>query len=87
MPVTCKYGCEHENIARQKYVELHGKNHDNFFVIKSGHILYPSFPLFGATPDGIVNCSFHRPDILETKCPIHCKEASLKRQLPKDCSV
>ena len=66
MPVACKYGCEHENIARQKYVEPRGKNHDNFFVTKSG---ITSFPLFGATPDGIVNCLCHEPGILEIKGP------------------
>ena len=78
MPVACKYGCEHENIAREKYAELHGKTHDNFFVIKLGLILYPSFPFFGATPDGIVNCSCHGPGVLEIKCPFRCNEVSFK---------
>lgn len=36
------------------------------------------FPFFGATPDGIVNCSCHGPGVLEIKCPFHCKEASFK---------
>jgi len=57
IPAAYKYGCEHENVAREKYLELHGKNHDNFSVIKSGLILHPSFPFFGATSDGILNCS------------------------------
>ena len=78
MPVACKYGCEHESIAREKYVELLGKSHNDFFVIKSGLILHPSFPFFGATPDGIVNCSCHGPGVLEIKCPFRCKEASFK---------
>ena len=69
MLVACKYVCEHENIAREKYVELHGKNHDNFFVIKSGLILYP----FWCTPIEVVNCSCHGPSVLEIKCPFRCK--------------
>ena len=65
-------------IARKKYVELLGKSHNDFFVIKSGLILHPSFSFFGATPDGIVNCSCHGPGVLEIKCPFRCKEASFK---------
>ena len=80
MPVACKYGCEHESIAREKYVELLGKSHNDFFVIKSGLILHPSFPFFGATPDGIVNCSCHGPGVLEIKCPFRCKEAEAATQ-------
>jgi len=78
MPVACKYGCEHESRARDQYVELLGKSHNDFFVIKSGLILHPSFPFFGATPDGIVHCSCHGPGVLEIKCPFRCKEASFK---------
>jgi len=78
MPVACKYGCEHETTAREKYVDLLGKSHDTFFVIKCGLILHPSFPFFGATPDGIVNCSCHGPGVLEIKCPFRCKDSSFK---------
>lgn len=41
--VACKYGCEHETTAREKYVELLGKSHD-IFVTKCGLILHLSFP-------------------------------------------
>ena len=78
MPVAYKYGCEHETTAREKYVDLLGKSHDTFFVIKCGLILHPSFPFFGATPDGIVNCSCHGPGVLEIKCPFRCKDSSFK---------
>jgi len=78
MPVACKYGCEHETTAREKYVGLFGKSHDTFFVIKCGLILHSSFPFFGATPDGIVNYSYHGPGVLEIKYPFHCKDSWFK---------
>ena len=53
--VACQYGCKHENIAREEYIESYSKIHKTFFVIKSGLILHPSYPFFGATLDGIVN--------------------------------
>ena len=57
MSIACQYECEHENIAREQFTESYRKTHDTFFVIKSGLILHPSYLFFGATPDGIVNCS------------------------------
>ena len=36
--------------------------------------MHPSYPFFGAIPDGIVNCSCCGPGVLEIKCPFRCKE-------------
>ena len=63
---------------RQSFVLYGSKIHKTFFVIKSGLILHPSYPFFGATPDGIVNCSCCGPGILEIKCPFRCKEKSFE---------
>ena len=64
--------------AREKYIESYSKIHKTFFVIKSGLILHPSYPFFGATPDGIVNCSCCGSGVLEIKCPFRCKNKSFK---------
>ena len=68
------------NIARDKYVELLGKSHYDFFVIKLSQSLFyiHHSPFFGATPDGLVNCACHGPAVLVIKCPFRCKEASFK---------
>ena len=76
--VACQYGCKYENIAREEHIESYSKIHKTFFVIKSGLILHPSYPFFGATPDRIVNCSCCGPGVLEIKCPFHCKEKSFE---------
>ena len=78
MSSACQYGCEHEVVAREKYIELYSSIHEKFFVINSGLILHPSYPFLGATPDGIVNCSCCGPGVLEIKCPFRCKESSFE---------
>ena len=78
MSVACQYGCEHENVAREEFIKSYSKNHDKFFVIKSGLILHPSYPFFGATPDGIVNCLCCGTGVLEIKCPFRCKDESFE---------
>ena len=57
---------------------IRSKNHNNFFVIKSGLILHPSYPFFGATPDGIVNCLCCGTGVLEIKCFFRCKDESFE---------
>ena len=60
---------ESENDARYKYCEYMSKSHENHSVNLSGLILNPDFPYLGASPDGIVNCSYCGVGCLEIKCP------------------
>ena len=76
--VACQYGCDHENVAREKFITEHSKIHESFFVIKCGLILHPSYPFFGASPDGIVNCSCCGAGTLEIKCPFRCRHQSFE---------
>ena len=80
---ACKYGCNHEDAARLKYIEVLGKVHKNLIVIQSGLILDPMLPFFGATPDGLVHCDCCQCGILEIKCPYSCKDKVLMMQLSK----
>ena len=61
MPVAC-YGCENKNVAREKYIETYSRAHETFFVIKSG-LICTHHTFFGATPDGIINCSCCGPGV------------------------
>ena len=60
---------ESENDARYKYCEYMSKSHENHSVNLSGLTLNPDFPYLGASPDGIVNCSYCGVGCLEIKCP------------------
>ena len=73
LSAACQYGCKHEDIARQAYVEKLRMDHENFMVIQCSLILDPEFPFMGATPDGLVNCKCCDTGVLEIKCPFSCK--------------
>ena len=64
---ACKYGCEHENIAKDKYVELLGKSHNDFFVIHhSPFWCYTRWDSY---------CTCYGAGVLEIKCPFCCKRS------------
>ena len=45
-----QYGCKHEEIEGQAYVEMPKMEHENFVVVQCGLILDPEIPFMGATP-------------------------------------
>ena len=50
------WGCEHEKDAREKYITLMGKRHNDFSVQANGMFIDPAYPFMGASPDGIIEC-------------------------------
>ena len=44
------------------------KKHVNFMMSKSGFIIPLSYPLMGASPDGIIKCKCCGYGVLEIKC-------------------
>ena len=77
MPKACQYGCDHEEQARVKYFDDHSKTHSSLIIINCGLILHPLYPFFGASPDGIINCSCCSSGVLEIKCAYQCKDKSI----------
>ena len=72
------WGCEHEKTARDAYVTLKKKDHNNLDVRTCGLFINPSYPHFGASPDGIITCSCCiGMGVLEVKCPYSCRDKSL----------
>ena len=63
---TC-WGCEHEQVARDKYVSLLSMSHHNFKVEESGLFLSTEYPFVGASPDGLVTCACCNDGICEIK--------------------
>ena len=70
------WGCEHEEIARQHYIESAEFDHIELEVSLSGLIIHTSYPHMGASPDGIVNCVCCGKGVLEIKCPYSCVDRS-----------
>ena len=83
MPIACQYRCEHENIAREQFIESYRKTHDTFLSLNQDSFYTHHTLFFGATPDEIVNCSCCGPKVLEIKCPFWCKDQSFEVQQAK----
>jgi len=46
-------------------------------VRASGFIINPELPWIGASPDGMVACTWHGDGVLETKCSYKTRNCSL----------
>ncbi|XP_062576035.1 uncharacterized protein LOC134237903 [Saccostrea cucullata] len=71
------WGCDHEKDAREAYCEGMRRFHSNFTVETTGLFLHPEYPLFGASPDGLVSCDCCGQGVLEIKCPFCVRFSSL----------
>lgn len=66
-----RWGCEHEQNARETYKSLASQQHQGLSVCDSGLHIDQSRPYLGASPDGLVSCTCCGNGVLEIKCP-HC---------------
>ena len=64
-----------------KYENRMCKKHVNFTMPKSGFIISPSYPLMGASPDGIIKCRCCGYGVLEIKCPYSCYEKTIGERI------
>ena len=51
--------------------------HDNFLIEEAGLFIHETFPVFGASPDGIVACDCCGSGVLEINCPYCVCSSSL----------
>ena len=75
---ACKYGVEHEDIARKEYAQRMSKLHTDFEISDTGLIIEPLYPFMGASPDAVVTCTCCGHGVLEVKCPFSCKDKSFQ---------
>ena len=71
------WGKEHESTAREQYTFSQTLVHDNFTCSENGLFLSTDYPMFGATPDGVVSCECCGNGILEIKCPFTLQSKSM----------
>ena len=65
--VATKWGCDHENIAREKYKQMSTLSHSQFEVGNAGLFIHSEYPFIGASPDGLVTCQCCGDGISEIK--------------------
>jgi len=68
-----RYGREMEPIAVQKY-----KSETGYSVIKTGIFIKPCQPWLAASPDGIVKTPEGELYVLEVKCPVSCRNTTIR---------
>lgn len=71
-----KWGCSHENTARQSYERIQKMKHTDFNIENAGFFVSKKIPYIGATPDGIINCQCCGKGCIEIKCPYCLRNAS-----------
>ena len=64
-----EWGRTNEDVMRKAYIMAVTSNHSHLKVTQTGLHLHPSYPFVGASPDGIVECSYCGLGLLEIKCP------------------
>ena len=62
-----RWGCEHEEVAQRKYLQLMSLSHRDFKVEESGFFICTDYPFIGASPDGLVTCACCSDGICEVK--------------------
>ena len=63
---TC-WGCDHEQVARDKYITLSSVSHQSFKVEESGFFISTEYSFVGASPDGLVTCDCCGDGVCEIK--------------------
>ena len=64
-----KWGVDHEDQAREDYIDLMKQHHEGFECHPAGLTVNPKYPHLGASPDGMVSCVCCGSGLLEIKCP------------------
>ena len=81
-----KWGVNHDDQARQEYIELMKRHHEGFECHPAGLTVNPKYPHLGASPDGVVSCVCCGSGLLEIKCPYkHREEHPLEVVDPDFC--
>lgn len=72
-----RWGCEHEETARDRYRKEQESSHHNFKCAKSGLVLNPKYPHLGASPDAVVSCDCCGEGCVEIKCPFCIRDKQI----------
>lgn len=66
-----KWGCNHEETAKDAYFKLQKKRHQKLKVEESGFFISTEHGFLGATPDGLVSCECCGKGVFEIKVNTH----------------
>ncbi|XP_045213619.2 uncharacterized protein LOC123564267 [Mercenaria mercenaria] len=72
-----KWGCEHERMARDQFLQAMSTVHENSRVEDVGFTISTSQPFIGASPDGVFTCDCCGTATVEIKCPFCIRDQKL----------
>lgn len=72
-----EWGCSHEKVARDMFVERISSVHENVHVENCGFFISHKHPYMGASPDAIISCDCCGTSTVEVKCPYCHKDNML----------
>ena len=72
---TTRWGCDHEDIARQVYFNEMQQQHSEFDCFCGGLIIDEEYPFIATTPDGYRQCACCGDGVVEIKCPFCAKDS------------
>jgi len=81
-----KYGRKLEPVAREYYMNII-ERHSNLVACETGLHVRAICTFLGASPDGIVSCSYHAERLLEIKCPFKYKNSISGWEQDKDFPI
>ncbi len=61
------WSCDHENIAREVYIQKNSPVHKELAVKECGFFISEYHPFIGASPDGLISCICYGEGVLEIK--------------------
>lgn len=73
-PPPLQWGIDHEDNARNVYVELVKDDHSEFACSPAGLFVNPDYPHLGASPDGVIECNCCGTGLSEVKCPFKYRD-------------
>ena len=82
--ILCRWGCSHEQEAKDCYFAMASQSHQNLSITEAGLFVDYHDPYLGASPDGLVECSCCGNGVLEVKCPFCHKDNLPEDNLPED---
>ena len=77
-----EWGNTHESVARDQYEALHTVQHTDVVCQASGLCLSTAYPMFGASPDGLVQCTCYGEGLVEIKALTLCVKAVISVSWP-----
>ncbi|KAH3748340.1 hypothetical protein DPMN_182781 [Dreissena polymorpha] len=75
---SAAFGIRYEKKAKEQYKSEIESVHEQFQLRDCGFVVYSSFPLFAASPDGVGSFAYHGEGLVEVECSLKYRDLQIK---------